>query len=184
MSTKLSLTSRTIVMTTVLVAVALASVPAAAQDFTSKVAVIDVRRILTESKAGQAALEKLRQLAEQKQAELASRDAELQELRSTIDTQRLSLAEKRLEEMERQLQDGMIAFRRAQDDARRAIEEEQATEFSAIEEKVMPLIQQIGEQGGYTLIFNKFEESGLLYAAAAADITAEVLQRFDALPEG
>ena len=59
----------------------------------------------------------------------------------------------------------------------------QVEEFKAIEDKVMPLIQEIGEAGGYTLIFNKFEDSGLLYANSGADITGMVLERFNALPE-
>ncbi len=47
----------------------------------------------------------------------------------------------------------------------------------------MPLIAEIGEEQGLTLIFNKFEDSGLLWAQDAADITALVLERFNALPE-
>ncbi len=158
--------------------------PAFAQEGGSTVAVIDVRRILTESQAGQAAIESLRQLAEQKQAELAAQEEEASNLQEAIDSQRLALAETKIKEMERDLQNKMIDLRRRQDDARREIEERQVEEFGEIEKKVMPLIQQLGEEMGYTLIFNKYEDSGLLFAAAGADITAEVLERFDALPEG
>ena len=53
---------------------------------------------------------------------------------------------------------------------------------TAIEERVMPLIAEIGEEQGFTLIFNKFEDSGLLWATPGADITDLVLERFNALP--
>lgn len=43
----------------------------------------------------------------------------------------------------------------------------------------MPIIEQAGQEFGYTLIFNKFQ-SGLVYADEAADITPLIIQRFDA----
>ncbi len=157
---------------------------AVSQPGATRVAVIDVRRILLESTAGKAAIEELRQLAESRQSALAAKEEEAAELQETIETQRLTLAEGKLEEMERDLQDMVIDMRRDQDDARRELEERQVAEFGKIEEKVMPLIQELGEEMGYTLIFNKFEDSGLLFAADGADVTDEVLRRFNALPEG
>ena len=44
---------------------------------------------------------------------------------------------------------------------------------------MFPVINQVGKEGGYTLIFRKFE-SGLIYADEAIDITDEVIQRLDA----
>jgi hypothetical protein len=42
----------------------------------------------------------------------------------------------------------------------------------------MPVINQVGKELGYTLIFRKFE-SGLIYADEAVDITASIIQRLD-----
>ncbi len=150
----------------------------------TKVGVIDVRRILTDSEAGRAALERLRVSAEAKQAALSAQEDEAIAIQEDLEARRLSLSDDKQQEIEADLQRRAIDLRRAQDDARREIEELQVSEFQAIEEKVMPLIQEIGESEGYTLIFNKFEDSGLLFAAPAADITPQVLQRFNSLPEG
>ena len=43
----------------------------------------------------------------------------------------------------------------------------------------MPVINQVGKEHGFTLIFNKFE-SGLIYADEAIDITTSIIQRLDA----
>ena len=50
---------------------------------------------------------------------------------------------------------------------------------------MFPVIEQVGKEGGYAFIFNKFQ-SGLLYADEAADITNQIIQRFDgaATPKG
>jgi outer membrane protein len=157
--------------------------PAVAQDAGNKVAVIDVRRILTESEAGRAALDQLRALAKQRQDDLAAREEAVASLRARLEEGRLSLSEEKQAEMEEELQAKLIELRRAEDDARRLMDEKQAAEFGKIEKRVMPLIEAIGQEQGFTLIFNKFEDSGLLYAASGADITDEVLQRFDALPD-
>ena len=49
----------------------------------------------------------------------------------------------------------------------------------AVDQQVMPVINQVGKELGYTLIFRKFE-SGLIYADEAIDITKSVIQRLDA----
>ena len=43
----------------------------------------------------------------------------------------------------------------------------------------MPAINRIGQEGGYSFIFRKYE-SGLIYADEAGDITEQVIQRMDA----
>lgn len=149
----------------------------------AKVGVIDVRRILTESKAGRQALDQLRELAAARQQELADREGEVAALRTRLEEGRLSLSEDKQQELEEELQAKLIELRRTEDDARRMMDERQVAEFGRIEKRVMPLIEAIGAEQGFTLIFNKFEDSGLLYATAGADITDQVLERFDALPD-
>lgn len=149
----------------------------------SKVAVIDVRRILTESESGRAALETLSALAETEYARLEEMKTEIETMQERLTAGALSLSEEKQEEMNAELRQKMIDYRRAEDDARQKIEDTQAEQFGAIEERVMPLIAEIGEEQGFTLIFNKFEDSGLLWAQPTADITAMVLERFNALPE-
>lgn len=143
------------------------------------VAVIDVQRLVTDSQAGKEVLANLKQKSEQKSAELKILADELDGLRQQINEGRLSLSEDRLSDLQRQLEDKTIAFRRARDDAERELQEFQGKRFAEIERRVMPIINAVGVEGGYTLIFNKFE-SGLVFAQQSVDITDEILRRFDA----
>jgi hypothetical protein len=54
----------------------------------------------------------------------------------------------------------------------------QKKELADLERRVFPIITQLGKERGYTLIFNKFQ-SGLVFADDAADITEDVLKRFN-----
>jgi outer membrane protein len=164
-----------------LIATAALAAPAVAQEAPGqlRVAVIDVTRLVTDSVAGKEVLESLQKLSESKSADLKVLADELEGLRGQINDGRLSLSEARISELERQLEDRSIAFRRARDDADRQLKELQAQRFADIERRVMPIINEVGQRNGYTMIFNKFE-SGLVFAQDSIDITDEILRSFDA----
>jgi outer membrane protein len=67
---------------------------------------------------------------------------------------------------------------RFQDDAQRELDEARRKALEGLEAKIMPIITEVGDEAGYTMIFNA-HLSGLVYAAESADITDEVIQRFN-----
>lgn len=145
-----------------------------------KIAVIDVQKILTDSVRGQEVMVSLQTLQEEMAASLQAKSDELAALQARYNETRLTLAEDRLAEMEKQLEDLSITLRRSQDDAQRELQKRQREDFQTIEEAVMPIIDQVGVEFGYSLIFNKFQ-SGLVFAEESVDITPLVIERFNAL---
>jgi len=115
----------------------LAAGPALAQ---SKIAVIEVERLLQESARGQVAVQDLTRLRDEKQSELTSRQEQLAALQKQYNDGRLTLAEDRLAEMEKELEDMTIELRRAQDDANREMQKVQGERFGEIEQAVLPII--------------------------------------------
>lgn len=163
----------------VTMAVAALATPMFAQTAPARVAVIDVQKVLTTSTAGKAAYEKLKVLQEERIAKAKALDEEAKKLEQEIGTKRLSLAEDKLADMQKQLADKRIAIQRYAQDADREIGEARDRELQALEAKIKPVIDGIGKEMGLAAIFNKFE-SGLVYAADAIDITDTVVQRFNA----
>ena len=127
----------------------------------------------------QVAVQELTRLRDQKQTELQGRQEQLAALQKQYNDGRLTLAEDRLAEMEKQLEDMTIGLQRSQDDANREMQKVQAERFGEIEQAVLPIIAQVGREFGYTAIFNKFQ-GGLLYSADAADITNLIIERYNA----
>jgi outer membrane protein len=144
-----------------------------------RVAVIDTEKILLSSQAGKKAIAELKKIQDQKEAELRGKQQEIKDLQDKLAQGRLSLAQDRLAEMAKVLEDKEIALRRLSDDAGRDLNKKKDDLLGSIDEKVMPVINQIGKEQGYTMIFRKFE-SGLIYADDAIDITGSVIQRLDA----
>ena len=163
---------RTVVLAAIVTAVAL---PAAAQ---TKVAVIDVQRVVTESDPGKEVMQKLRALSDSKAQQGQTLQQELTALQDQFNKQRFTVSEARQAEMSKQIEDKQIAIKRFQDDAQRELQDAQRRELGNLEERILPLINQIGQEQGLTLIFNKFQ-SGLVYADQTVDITDTVIQRFN-----
>jgi outer membrane protein len=152
-----------------------AALPAAAQ---SKVAVIDVQRVVAESDPGKQAIQKLKAVSDAKVQEGQVMQQEMATLRDQINKQRFTVSEERLAEMSKVLEDKTISIRRFEDDAKRELDDARRRELGGLEEQILPIINQIGQERGITLIFNKFQ-SGLVYADEAVDITDEVIRQFN-----
>ncbi|MCS7182332.1 MAG: OmpH family outer membrane protein [Thermoanaerobaculum sp.] len=145
---------------------------------TPPVAVIDVQRVVEESAAGREAMGRLRKLQEDKVTQGRKLSDELAGLRRQLETQAVTLSEAKIAELRKQIEDKQVELQRFQDDAQQDLEEARAKELQNLEKQIMPIINEIGREKKFLLIFNKFQ-SGLVYADDAVDITDEVLRRFN-----
>ena len=152
--------------------------PVFAQNAPSRVAVVDVQKVLTQSVAGKAAYEKLKKMQDDRVAKAKQMDEEMKKLESDLNTKRISLAEDKLAEMTKQISDKRINMQRFAQDADREIGEARDRELQALQVKIEPVIDAIGKEMGLALIFNKFE-SGLVYASEAVEITDTVIKKFN-----
>jgi len=166
------LTIRVAMLAVIMMAMAM---PAAAQ---SKVAVIDVQRVVTESDPGKQVMQKLRTLSDAKAQEGQALQQTLATLQDQFNKQRFTVSEQRQAEMSKEIEDKQIAIKRFQDDAQRELQDAQRRELGGLEERILPIINQVGQEEGYTLIFNKFQ-SGLVYADEAVDVTDRVITMFN-----
>ena len=143
-----------------------------------RLAVIEVQRILTTSVAGKAAQEKLKKMQDDKMTRANKMQEDMKALATEINTKKLSLSEDKLADLQKQLADKQVALQRYGQDAEKELGEARDRELLALENKIKPVIDQIGKEMGLAAIFNKFE-SGLVYASDAIDITDVVLKRFN-----
>ena len=155
---------------------AASAVPALAQQGT--VAVIDVQRVVTESDPGKEALGQLKKLQDKKIEEGKGLQQSLDALKDQFNKQRFTLSQEKLQSLQKQIEDKSIELKRFQDDAQRDLEEARKKALDRLEAKIMPIINQVGQERKLSLIFNKFQ-SGLVYADDAIDITDDIIQRFN-----
>jgi outer membrane protein len=144
----------------------------------SRVAVINVQRVLLESNQGKTARVRLEKVAVQKQEQAQAMRTEIENLEKEISTKRLSLSQEKLEELTKQYDEKKISLQRFAQDADRELKTEEQKTLIELEKSIRPVIDQIGKEMGFALIFNKLE-SGLVYASDAVEITDTVIKRYN-----
>jgi outer membrane protein len=143
-----------------------------------RIGVINVERLVQESALGKEAFNRVKKLNDQKKEEGDKLQKELRDMEQKLADQGSALADDKRDSLQKSYQEKAIAFKRFQDDANRDLEAAQKKELSELERRVFPVINQVGKERGFTVIFNKFQ-SGLVYADDAVDITDDVLKQFN-----
>jgi outer membrane protein len=163
-----------------------AAAPTTATGQPLRIGVINVERLVQESALGKEAFSRVKKLNDQKKEEADKLSKELRDMEQKLADQGSALADDKRDALQKSYQEKAIAFKRFQDDANRELETAQKKELSELERRVFPVINQVGKEKGYTLIFNKFQ-SGLVYADDSVDLTDDVLRVFNttvAVPAG
>jgi len=155
-----------------------APAPAPATAGAMKIGVINVERLVQESALGKEAFNRVKKLNDAKKDEGDKLQKELRDMEQKLADQGSSMADDKRETLQKSYQEKAIAFKRFQDDANRDLEAAQKKELGELERRVFPVINQVGKEKGFTLIFNKFQ-SGLVFADDAVDITDDVLKVFN-----
>lgn len=144
------------------------------------IALIDVQRVVEESAAGREAMGRVSRLNEEKLAEARKMVEEFEALQRQLSTQRATLTDARVAELQSRIEDKQVDLKRFEEDTRQELMEAERRELAELERRLMPVIEQIGRERNLKLIFNKFQ-AGLLFADDSVDITDEVLRRFNTL---
>jgi outer membrane protein len=141
-----------------------------------RIGVIDTEKILLSSNAGKTAMANLKKIQTDLEAQGKAKQQEIKDLQTAIHDFNGTLD--KLAEMNSQLEKKTLDLQHFQDDAQRQLTKKRDEILAGIDEMVMPAINAIGKEGGWTVIFRKFE-SGLIFAADAVDITDTVIARLN-----
>ena len=149
----------------------------AQESATLKIGVFNADRIMSESQAGQQALALFSQLRDQRVGELQSQQDEINNLRQ----QGLAAnpSSPQAAQLQRQLEDRMLQLNRLQEDVQQELANRQNELTGEITQRVGEIIETMGLEEGYTLIFNSIQ-SGLVFVDPSMDITPDIIGRLDA----
>ncbi|MDH3745245.1 MAG: OmpH family outer membrane protein [Acidobacteriota bacterium] len=143
-----------------------------------RVGVIDIGRLMEASETGRAALSSLEVMQAEKKARFDALTAEGAALEAQLKEGELTLAEEKMSALRQEIEDKKVEISRFGTDSQRELEQAQRSTFSEIQQRVFPIINEVGREGAFALIFRKFE-SGLIFADEEIDITDQVIARLD-----
>lgn len=145
----------------------------------ARVAVVDVAKILSESKAGKSATAALKKKQDAALAQVKALEDGAAKIEQRISERKRNATIQEIEELQMQANDIRAEARRQATSLEREIGEARDRELAGLETRIKPVIDAISKERGLALVFDKFE-SGLVYASDAVDVTDAVVERFDA----
>ena len=113
------------------------------------------------------------------QADVAKMDEDIRTLETKLNTQRLTLTQEALMNMQADLDRKRTDRKRFAEDQVREMNELTQRLFNRIQSELLPIIEQLGKDKDLDVIFD-LGRSGVIYFNPVIDITAEVIQRYDA----
>ena len=166
---------RTIVTTVVLtLTMAIASAAGAAE---TKIASVDVQKILVLSEAGKEAKEQLALKAGKYENEKNAKEEELKKLKADLEKQSVLLSESARNTKEKDYQQKLKEYQRFLKDAQDDLQAKNDEYTNKIVEDIVNVVQEYGRKNGYSFIFVK--NDSMIYADDKADLTDEVLKLFN-----
>jgi outer membrane protein len=158
-------------------AVAQQPAPAAAQA-SSRIAYIDVQRVLARSSAGVAAREQLEREKSAMQKEMDGKRQELEKLRDELEKKgplmQADARREKQETFERKRRDAA----RMMDDFQKELEKKEQILLQRVLQELSGVIEKVGKDKGYFMIVEK-RGASVLYASPDADLTDDIIRAYD-----
>jgi outer membrane protein len=150
-----------------------------AQAATTKIAYVDVQKVLVRSVAGVAAREQLEREKANMQKDVDTRRSEVDKLRDELEKKGLVLSADAKREKEETLQRKVRDLRRQVDDFQKELERKEQALTQRILQELSGVIERFGKEQGFLLILEK-RGASVIYGDADADLTEEIIKVFDA----
>ncbi len=144
-----------------------------------KVAYVDIQKAINECNAGKEAKKAITKDVERIQHLGADKQKELQTMKESVEKQTLMLTPEARASKEKEYQTKLRDFQRWADDTQNEMNQKRMEMERNISSGLIRVIQKVGTDEGYTFILEK-NESIVLYASKALDITDRVIKAFDA----
>jgi outer membrane protein len=142
-----------------------------------KIGVINPQKIMDNTKKGLEVQKRLQNLQTEKRKKGQAMQEEIKKLEKEVLSPALNNDARQKKTLE--LQEKQKALRRFAEDAQNEIRQVYQKELAVLEKEIMPLIENLGKQRGFTIILD-ITTTGVAYYDQAIDITDEVIKAIDA----
>ncbi|HEV8530400.1 MAG TPA: OmpH family outer membrane protein [Methylomirabilota bacterium] len=143
-----------------------------------RVGFVDLQRILAKSQAGVQAREQLEKDKAGMQKQVDNQKADLEKLRDELEKKGQLLSADARRDKQEQLERKVRDARRLVDDLEKELQKKEQGLLAKVLRDVEGVVAKIGKERGYLMIVER-RQGGLIYGAAEADVTEEIIKAFD-----
>jgi Skp family chaperone for outer membrane proteins len=145
----------------------------------AKIAFVVLQRIVNESAEGKAASGQIQALQQKRAGELNEKNKQLQGFQQKLEKEGAVLSVSAQADLQKQIEKANVEIQRFTQDAQKEIQDLQNELQAQFQQKIDPILAQVGQEKGLHFIFNG-PDSGLVWADLALDISADVIKKLDA----
>jgi len=163
-----------LVLATLLCGVDVAAVGAEA----IKIGLVDLQRVLVESKKGKEPLAKLKADMDAKNRDLEAQEKRVRQMEADFEKQQSVLSEAARKEKQKAIQKAQVDLSRTVDDLKREFGERERELRQRLVREVATVVQEYGKKNGYVLIM-EMRAAGVMYSSEGADISKEIIAAYE-----
>ncbi len=144
----------------------------------TKIAVVNIQKVITSIKAGKNVMKQLEKAFKKKQKELKGEETAIKKLQKDYQKQNLVLSDKAKLKKENEIRGRIQALQKKTMDYQKGIQQQEAQLKKPILEKLKPVIDQVSKEKKVAMTF-EVTASPLVYAESKVDITDAVIKAYD-----
>ena len=149
---------------------------AAARAQPLKLAYVDVQRAIQETDEGKAARNRLKSEFDQRRSQIDKKSADLEKMQQEYEKQAPVLSDDAKRKKQEDFQKALIDARKSAGDLQEDMNRQEQAAMGNILQRLQQVVAEIAERESLSFVMDK---GMLLYAPAAADITNEVVRRYN-----
>jgi outer membrane protein len=143
-----------------------------------KIGLVDFQQALNEVEEGKRAKTQLKTQFESKQIALNAKQEGLKRLKDEIEAKRAALSADAMRQKEAEYRDQFLDLQKTLAQFRQEMATREAELTQGIVVRLKKTVDSIGRSEGYTIIFEKSQDT-VLYASSATDLTAKVISAYN-----
>jgi outer membrane protein len=142
-----------------------------------KIGVVEFQRLFENSTAGKKIKAQITEKGKTMEAELKEKGTEIEALKQRLERESLVMSKEMREEKEREFRIKVNDIKTLQKRYEIELQSVQKELMADLQEETLEIIDEIGKSGKYLLIMDK---RGVLYSPSTADITDQVVKKYNA----
>jgi outer membrane protein len=143
------------------------------------IGIVDVSKVMRESKLGKRGEEELRKLAESRREKLKAEGQKFEKLREDAQKNEALMTDKQKEEKGKELQTKYEALRKMEAEAKEEISKRDSELGNTLVQEIRAVVADLAKEQGLVTVLNAGPQ-GVLYAVDGVNLTAKVVERLDA----
>jgi outer membrane protein len=141
-----------------------------------KIGYVDVQRAIQETEEGKAARNRLKTEFEQRRAQIDKKSQDLEKMQQEYDKQQAVLSDEAKKKKQEEFQKLLIDTRKSASELQEDLGGKEQQAMAAILQKLNQVVAEIAERESIAFVMDK---ATLLYGPQAADLTNEVVRRYN-----